>query len=410
MTPSVSINVTNGNLGLTPPSEYGTSLLLVATPVAPANGYGVVRLLRNKNEVKGEFFAAQNAPVRNAINDGFFAEAPEGTKLYVVCFSQATTLQAMANAVNAEIGLNAANGAIRLVAVAKFPADSYVPTITEGMDVDVHNAVGVLQGLANVWMGNKKPFRALLPAYGYTNATDAKDYSAATNNAVGIVVGNIASNPALALMLALGRAAKIQPNQNIGRVKSGSLNIASDATVLVGNLKPELTPTATFQTINTKRYITIEKNQIASGYVFVDDNMLCTEADDYNNLRYGRIIDNAVRISYNTYYEELKDDVNVDANGRLDSVTEKALEAKIQGRIDALMRGQLNTKKDGTSDVVAYINPDVTEYAAWYANNNIANPNLNIIQSETIYVFLFLKPKGCLKYIQVYLGLTATTV
>lgn len=410
MLPNVSINVTNGNLGLLAPSELGTSLLLVATPAAPTSGYGVAKLVRNKNEVKAELSNVANAAVVSAINNGFYAEAAEGTKLYIVCFSQATTLAAMAGASNAEIGLQAGNGAIRLVAIAKFPAGGYVPTITNGMDADVHTAVTAAQTLANTWLGNKKPFRALLPAYAYTNSTDAQDYSAATNNAVGVVVGTIDANPATALLMVLGRAAKIAPNQNIGRIKSGSLNIAATSVLEIGNKTPEKTAPAVLDTLNTKRYITFDRNQIASGYIVIDDNMLCTPADDYNNLRYGRIIDNAVRISYNTYYEELKDDVNVDANGRLDSVVEKSLEAKIQGRIDALMRGQLNTKKDGTSDVVAYINPDVTEYAAWYANNNISNPNLNIIQSETVYVFLFLKPKGCLKYIQVYLGLTASTV
>lgn len=409
MRPNITIALQNGNLGLTGPSENGISVLIVAAPVAPTSGYGVAKLIRTKAEASLEYVQSGNADVLEAINEGFFAEAAEGTKLYCVAFAQATTLTDMADEANAGIGLEAAGGTARLLALMKFPSPGYTPTITNGMDADVHTAATALQALSETWLAKKKPFRFIIPAFAYTNATDAKDYSAQALRNGSIVIGKIGTNHGQALTTVLGRLAKISPQRNAGRVKEGSLNIPTTENVTIAGVAPDFVDESALDTLHTKRYITFEKNQIAAGYILNDDNTLVATADDYNNLRNGRVIDNAVRVAYASYYEELKDDVEVDENGFLDKVVEKALETKIQTAIDKQMRGQLNTRKDGSSDVACLVNPDTEEYAALYAKNNISSPNLNIIQSETIYLFIFLKPKGCIKYINVYLGLTATS-
>lgn len=408
--PSVSVNISNGNLGLSAPNQNGIAVLLVAAPAAPTAGYGTAFLITNKLEAKAAFAHANNAPVLEAIEKGFYGEAPEGSKLYVLAMAQSTTLESLLATVNAEKALNLAGGLARLVAAVKFPADNYAPTIADGLDQDVITAVTAAQTLADSWSLKNKGFRSLIQAFGFTNPTDVKDYSAATNRTVGVVVGSIANSTATATLLALGRAASIDPQQNIGRVKTGSLNIDSSASVKIGATEADQVSSALLNSLHTKRYITFEKNEIAAGYVFNDDLMACISSDDYNNLRHGRIIDNAQRVAYAAYYEELKDDVEVDEIGRLDSIVEKGLETKIQVAIDQQMRGQLATRKDGSSDIQVLVNPDTVDYAALYAKNGISNPNLNIIQNETVYLFIFLKPKGCLKYIQVFLGLSTATV
>jgi len=400
----------NGLLGIQPPSEFGTCAILVASPAAPAAGYGVPFLVRNKKQVATAFSAVENADVVKAINDGYYGETAEGNKLYILAMAQVTNMATLLSAVNADKVLNMANGSVRMVGVIKFPSVSYTFSAAEGFDPDVHAAVIAGQLLADAWFNKKKPFRYLLQGFGFVSSVSAKDYSSQEYRNGGIVVGSVNDNTALATLQALGRASRSQPQQNIGRIKSGPLTIADDAVVKIGDTIVEQMDSSDLDELWDKRYICFEKNQTGTGYVFNDDNMLTAPDDDYNNLRFGRVIDNATRIAYEVYYQELKDDVDVDANGRLSKVAEVALQTAIETGIDAQMRPQLSKKTNGAADVVCLVNPDPQVYASLYTANDITDPNFNIIQTETVYLFVLLKPKGCLKYLNVYLGLTSTNL
>lgn len=405
--PSVTVAVSNNNLNIQAPSELGTSVLLVASPVAPVAGYGTAFMVRNKAQVATAFAQIGNAPVVAAINTGFYAEAPEGTKLYILAMAQTTTLATLYAEANASKPLSMASGAARLVAAVKFPANNYVPTVVEGFDGDVHTAVTAAHTLAATYFGLRRPFRFIVEGFAFVSATEAKDYASSSKSSGSIVVGSIDNSTATATLLALGRLAKIGPQQNIGRIKTGSLGIAETATVKIGTVTMEEISVADLDELWEKRYITFERNEAGSGYVFNDDNTLTVVTDDFNNLRYGRVMDNAVRVAYATYYNELKDDVDVDDNGRLDAVVEKALENAIEGAIDTAMRQQLSKKPDGSANVTCLVNPDPVEYAALYSANEISSPNFNILETNQVYIFLQIKPKGCLKFLNVYLGFSA---
>lgn len=410
MRPKLNIALMNGGLGLLGPAAFGTCGLLIASPSAPVAGYGVPFLCKSKKAVTDAFAQVGNSGIVTAINTYFFGEASEGTSLYIMCMARTTTLATMLAAVNADKLLTLANGAIRMLGVIKYPdTGTYTPTIATGFDNDVHAAATAAQTLCNAWFGNKKPFRCLIEGYGFTTAGDALDYSTVAHNYrnVGIVAANIGDSTANALLIVLGRAAKVNPNQNIGRIKSKSLNIEQATSIKIGATAIENVAVADLDLLHDKRYISFERNEVESGVVITDDNMLTQTTDDYNNLAYGRVIDNATRITFNTYYRELKDDVEVDEGGRLAPVVEKALEDAIEADMDKNMRGQLSKKKDGISDVTALVNPDPTVYAPLYAANGITNPNFNILQTGQVYLFLQLRPKGCMKYLYIYLGYTS---
>jgi hypothetical protein len=302
-------------------------------------------------------------------------------------------------------------GNIRLVAFVKYPPADYVATASNGFDEDVTAAVIAAQSLAGSWFQKKQPFRFFIDGYGYTSETDAKDYSSASYRNGCIVVGNIDGSTQKLTVQILGKAAAMQPQQNIGRIKSGSLNIPETSTVYIGETPIDQVDSAVLDTLHDKQYITLERNQIADGYVVTDDPALTSVTDDYNNLRYGRVIDNATRIAFLTYYQQLKDDVDVDEDtGELATIEIKSLENAINTAIDQNMRSQLSLKNDGTADVTTLINPDPTAYAALYAENNIEMPNFNLLQTGSVYIFCLLKPKGCLKYINVFLGYASTAV
>ncbi|MBL0144931.1 MAG: hypothetical protein IPP48_03390 [Chitinophagaceae bacterium] len=408
--PGVNVAIMNGQLGIQGPSENGVTVLVLATPAAPTAGYGVAFTCLTKQDVTAAFADVLNAAVVTALNDGFFGEAPEGTALHIVAMAQATSLDTLAALANVEKGLIKAAGKARLVGVVKFPAGGYTPTVTEGFDTDVHAAVPILQTIANTYMGNKKPFRFFVQGYACTGvAAAAKDYAVGTNRNGHIVVGELNASTANATLTVMGRAAKAEPQQNIGKVKSGSLNIPTTWALTIGATAIASVTAATLNTFHDKRYITLEQNEIASGFIVTNDNSLVAVTDDYNNLRHGRIIDNAVRVAYSTYYAELKDDVFVDENGRLSKVAEKALETAIESAIDKQMPNQLNKTNKGFSDVKVAINPDYSANIALYNQNGImAAPSFNLLQTGTTYIFLKLKPKGCLQYINVYVGFTAS--
>lgn len=405
MRPKVSIALSNGNLNIKAPSAFGTSGVVIAAPVAPVAGYGIAFLVKTKAQAKTALGQTGNEEVLEAITNGFFAEA-EGTPLYVVCVANTNKLDALAADTIAGKVIAAASGQLRLLSFVKFPANNYTPTVTNGFDADVHNAVIAAQALATTYFTAKKPFRFFVEGYGFTDATDAKDYSSSGYRNGAIVIGAIDDNTATATLLAMGRAAASAPQQNIGRIKTGSLSIAETSVVKIGSDLVDAVSDADLDTIYNKRYITFERNQVASGYVFNDDNMLTAVTDDYNNLAYGRIIDNAVRIAYTTYYRELKDDVDVTEDGRLGTVAEKALENAIENDININMPGQLNTKRDGSADVIIMVNPDPVANPQLYEQNGITAPNLNLLSGGTVYLFIMLRPKGYLKYLNVFLGFT----
>lgn len=403
--PRVSITAMNGGLNIQPPSEFGTSAILVAAPVAPVAGYGVSFMVRTKKQIQTAFAQVGNESVASDLQT-FYDEAPEGTKLYVMALAQTTTLTAMLTEANGNKILSSGN--VRLLAAIKYPATGYAPTITDGFDDDLNTAVPAAQTLATTWFGKKQPFRAILQGYAFSGvAADAKDYASSSYNKVAICIGAVNDSTARATVLLLGRAAGSQPQQNVGRIKTGSIKIAEADTFKIGTTAVDNYDGDDLDTLYDKRYIFPEKNQTSSGYVWTDDNMLTDITDDYNSLRNGRVMDNAVRVAFDTYYQELKDDVDVDENGRVSPAVEKALETAIEVDIDQVMGSQLSFKKDGTASVECLVNPDPVQYEALYVNNGISNPNFNLLQTNQIFLFVRCKPKGVLKFIDVYLGFTS---
>lgn len=403
--PKVNIITTNGNLGGIAPSEDGVAGLIMSVPQMP-EGDGSPVLIRSKKQAEAVLKHPSNTAALAAITEGFFAEAPEGSKLYCLFLPQATTLTNMLLPANADKLLNFANGSIRLLALAKFPGTGYTPVVTDGVDADVVNAAGAAQILSQTWFNLRKPFRCIIHGYGYTKPTDLRDYSSDEKDNVGIVLGSVNDNSVLATLLVLGRAAAQPVQRNIGRIKNGSLILAENAVVKLGSKTVEETENADLETIHEKRYITFERNEAAPGYLINDDNMLGKVTSDFSSLRNGRTIDKVVRIAYEVYYNELKDDVNVDKNGRLSAAIEAALSQRIENAIDRRMSGEISTNSDGSGAVEALINPDPVQYASLYSAAGIENPNLNILSSNRIYIFVRVRPKGSLKYINVYLGFT----
>lgn len=264
--PKVIVELGSSNLGITAADASGVFGILASIPAAPTAGYGVPFYIKSKTQAKAAFADVNNAGILNAIIDAFYSEVSEGSVLYFICFSNTTTLAAMADVANGYVETlnNFADKKLRAVGLVRIPASSYTPTLYGGFDIDVHNAVVKCQANADEWIAKYKPIEFLIEGRNFTNATNALDYSATANKNVHIVIGSEADKSINSLLRALGKKAANPVHRNIGRVKSGSLKIADGVAVTLGQTRTETTA-------ETKATATVTVTTVGSIYLGITE-------------------------------------------------------------------------------------------------------------------------------------------
>jgi len=393
MNPSVDIILTGGNLNIQPADASGVFGLVIAgaepnIDLAP-NGFALVK---SKKQAK-QLFAAYPGSVTNAVC-AFYDEVSEGTPLYIF----GSPDEQIEDIANIESGLithlvNFSGKRVKAIGLLTFYS---VDTITEGLDTRIHTVIPLLQEQANSWKQQNKPIEFLIEGKGYAGGA-LKNYATTQNTNVHCVLGAENGNTAISVVRALGRKAAFAVHRNIGRVKSGSLKIPTAAAVTLGNKAVGDWNKIDLGDIHDKGYITYLVNENAPGFIFNDDISLCDPTSDFSAWSRNAVIGEAQRIAYATYYRVLKDDFDVDDNGRLYTSDSKALEQDIEDAIN-------NQIGNSISNVNAMVNPDPQAYAGLYTNANIDNPNFNLLSGGKIYVFLTIRPKGYIKDIVVALG------
>lgn len=397
--PNVTVNFGNSNLGIQAASAAGTFGLVAAIPEENTSGFGVAVLIKSVKQAKTELANSDNAAILKAISEGFYGEVSEGSPLYCIFLPNTTNMEDMIHIENTVVRdlKNFSGNKLRAIGAVKFPDNSYEPTITQGFDQDIHNAVIQAQLQADLSIQQQKPIEMILQGYGATIASAAKDYTTTTNKNVHIVVGSEDGNSAISVLRALGQKASKAVQKKIGRVKSGSLKIADNASVYVGTTDIKELDNIDLATYNDKGYIVYIMNEDAPGFIFSDDVSLTDPTSDYATWSHNAVLGEAMRIAYATFYKTLKDDVDVDDNGQLGAAVETNLSQDIIDAINKELGGNI-------SGVNVLINPDTTTSAGLYAAADIDNPNLNLTQSGKLYVFLTIRPKGYIKDVLVVLG------
>lgn len=325
---------------------------------------------------------AENNPLADHEVRSFYAQAGDGSELHLLLVPEETLLEAMCDP-GAESPLSklveGAGGRIRIVGVNRLVGAEEAPETEQGIDGDAIAAAAKAQQCAESYAEKIMPFRVFLPAAKWTGEVGTYKPSESSYNRVAMVLaseGELSGQYPAAIGMVLGRAAKAEPQQDLGRVKFGSL--AAEGYFTDGS--PFLSKQGLADSLNDAGFIFFLNYPSRNGCYLNGCPMACAATDDYATLNNGRVIDKAVVICYDTYISEIMDNVAVDTDGKLPSGVCTSFEAMIENAVASLMDGQI-------SSFSAYVDPDQ-----------------NILSTSRLEVECDIVPLGVLKNIHVKLG------
>jgi hypothetical protein len=172
----------------------------------------------------------------------------------------------------------------------------------------------------------------------------------------------------------LGRFARIQVQRSIGRVKDGPIGTVN-AAMSDGTAMDQLT-NIEVNVLHDAGYIFALSYPDQPGWYFNGGHAACPIDDDYSDLKDGRTIDKAARITYDTYVVEILDDVEVDtATGLLPLAVCKFYEGIVEAAIGTRMAGNI-------SGVGAYVDP-----AQNIVQTGVLNVQVDVVKRGTIEHF-----------------------
>lgn len=383
MLPNVKISVTNGNLGRVAPSDDGIAgLILTGTAVAD-------KLTLNKPYILSSTRDLINLGVTTETNylvdkevKAFFAQSGEGSELHLLVVSNATTMTqmcaAMADSPLSKL-IESTAGRIRLVGVNKIAPEEYTAQTTQGIDSDAINAVQAAQECAESFTERVYPFRIFIAAPGWTGSTDSLFKPSEANcNRVAMVLASDDEGKSSAIAQVLGRAAKIEPQQSLGRVLDNQ--IAAKGWYTDGS---EMQAKAGLgNALHDAGYIFYRSFPRRNGCYLNGSPMCAPVTDDFSTLYNGRVIDKAVIIAYSTYISQIQDNVQITSDGTLNIAVCKSYEGMIDNAVGVAMKGQI-------SGFESYV-----------------DPAQNVLSSGTLEIVCGVTPLGVLDQIKVNLSLT----
>lgn len=388
--PNVNIRLGNGNLGQTSVTNDGIAgLILTGKAVEGKLELNKHYQLSSTRDLKELGIMEENNPLAAKEIKAFYAQAGEGAELHMLIVSEATTLTAMCDPADGsplKKLIDAAAGRIRLVGINKLPPAEYEADTTQGIDADAITAGANAQQVAESYANQIRPFRLLLPAPAWTGSTENlyKPAESSYNRIAFILAsdGTIGGKYSAAIGMILGRAAMMEPQQSIGRVKSGSL--APDGYFTSG--EGYLAKSGMAESLNDAGYIFFTSYTAKNGCYLNGDQMAAPVSDDYGQLHLGRIIDKATVIAYTTYISEIQENIAVDEKGNLPVGACKNFEGMIENAVAGNMGSQI-------SSFIAYV-----------------NPAQNVLSTGKLEIDCKLVPLGVLREIQVNLSFENPTV
>lgn len=385
MLPRIKIQFLNGQLGIVGDSPDGLfALVCGATAVGDTFKLNTPYSLHSYDDLVKLGITSENNPRLFKHVKEFYTEATEGVKLIVFGVDKQKNFTELCDKDSGEIKdlITSANGAIRGVFVA---GDGRKATTTNGLDEDVFTALAKAQQLAE-WATTSlyAPLFVVLEGRGY-NKELPKSLRQETYNRVAIMIGDtIRSSEGAALGVMAGKLAELPVQRNIGRVKNGSLKPIA---MYLGEKRVEES-FGVISDLYDNGYITPRKYVGKGGYFFVDDQMACTQTDDYSHLASRRVIDKAYRIAYNSLLDFMLDEMTVNEDGTLHQGVIMSWQQHVENAINSAMtaNGELSATSDGEGCKV------------------VIDSKQNVLATSRIVMTIKVHPFGYARYIDVSLG------
>jgi hypothetical protein len=383
--PKVKVSLLNGQLGGVDATADGVAgLVLSGTAVAEKIALNEAHVLYGVRDIETLGITSENNPLAFDEISAFFSKAGEGAELWIVLYSEATTLASLCD--KSTVGnviktmLDAASGRIRILGINRKVPVGYTPTVTQGIDGDVITAITKLQDLATEYADNYKPFRAILPGLEWTgDVANLINLTQSSANRISIMLGAdklYDTKGKAAVGMALGRLASIPVNRNLGRVKDGAMT----ANAWLTDGSTAISKEGMWTTLHDNGFVFFRSFQGKNGYYFNFDRTAAPATDDYHQISLGRVVDKAITIAYTTYVDELLDNVEIDQDGKLAPAVCKYFEGRIENAVNIAMSGEI-------SSFSAYV-----------------NPQQNVLSSGKMTVACTIVPLGTLSEIDVELG------
>jgi len=399
--PQVTTVVTGGNLGRAVANQDGCAGLICHGVAGDDFALGDILVFRELAEAEAKGITAaydttNSVTLWRHIAD-FFLTAPAGTPLYVMPVATTVTLAQMVSKAGsyAPALLEGANGAIRLLAFAT-TLDTFADVIAAASDAQelYYWAFDNFMPLSIFLEGRDCPadLSTLDDLRDATTGPDADHVSIVICNDEAITT-DAEGSPTIyygyaAVCLAMGRAAAIPVQRNIGRVKDGRLPVTSPA-LSNGDLIADLS-NATLDGLNSKGYIFMRMHVGKAGAFFNGDHTAVKIDSDFASIHRGRPMDKAVRIVRQTFVEELLDDILIDPEtGKMapDVIT------AYQQSCDSALAINMGI---GSAD------PNVSGARTY------VDPEQDVLATDKVLTKLRIVPKGMVKEIEVELGYAKT--
>jgi len=403
MLPGISIKFDNGNLNTIVSTADGVlGLLASAVAVIDKFALNTPYAVNSMTDVAalGILPDVNNYKLYKALNE-FYAEAGEGTKLWIMGFAQDTkpsdwfTKDVTTGKAPVNTLLDKANGEITGLFTVFSPDGDYTVDATTGaLDADVAVAKSKAQIIAEEYTETYyAPIYVLLEGYAFTGThTDLADLNEESNNRVGIVLGDTETRtgtvPAIgaATQIIAGRIAKTQVHERIGKVKNGAL------ATLTAYILDAAVETYDVEALHDKGYITFRTHIRKAGYYITDGPLATSKADDdYHNIALRRTIDKAYRLAHNIAANEILADFDLTNTGTIDPIYAKNVEGNVEREIAAQMTANGELSLDSTNK------DDFGVQATFDLESNVATTN-------KINMTLKVRPKGYSEFFEIALG------
>lgn len=341
MIPGVKITISDGALGGQNSYRDGVAGLICTTTNESLEGK--LFLLNKLKEAEDSDITKEKEFLAYKHIKEFYDVTGDGADLYVMLVKSTATFKDILSAEydnNIKRLVDYSQGAIRLVGISK-----EMPKTTNGekfLDQDVYDAVMSSADFLKQMQKDIQPIRVLVEGIVANEEAIPTPLNTYVNQFVGVVVGGTEADNSASVGLVLGKAAKSSVHENIGKVLNGGLPVS--ALYIAG------TPIEEFSRLDNiidGGHITFKKYPHVNAYYVSDDPMCIGGTSDFSILANGRVIDKAIIIAYQTYVQQVNNNLTV-TGGKIDPVMIKNLQNTIDNNV-------LNAMGTEISDFHSYI-------------------------------------------------------